>query len=410
MSCRPVLGLLLAILAAAAALAFETPARIKSIDVEKRVAQVFAGGQDRSVPIAADARILDEAGKELPGGLRASQLKEGATVTLTVERENGGPVIKVIRLGGAPVANAQPQPRVDTTALKPLVSLGNAEYHGYRGGLYPGASNQRPPAHEAAGISLARQVQPLDAAGKPSADGKIVLLSVGMSNTTQEFSAFKQRADGSPEKNPRLVLVDGAQGGMTAAAIQNAEDQGTGTRYWSTVDQRLKDAGVTRAQVQAAWLKEADAGPRQGFPGYAQQLKAELVRIVQLMSGRFPNLKLVYLSSRTYGGYAKTPLNPEPYAYESGFSVKWLIEQQIQGDASLNPVAAKGAVRAPWLSWGPYLWANGTRKNPDGLAYEESDFGADGTHPSPSGRAKVADALWKFFNSDTTTEIWFKRH
>ena len=49
-----------------------------------------------------------------------------------------------------------------------------------------------------------------------------------------------------------------------------------------------------------------------------------------------PNVKLAYLSSRTYGGYATTPLNPEPYAYESGFSVKWLIEGQLKGEAALN--------------------------------------------------------------------------
>ena len=119
---------------------------------------------------------------------------------------------------------------------------------------------------------------------------------------------------------------------MTAAAIQNAEDQGSGTRYWTTVDERLRAAGVTRAQVQAAWIKEADAGPTQGFPAYARTLQGELERIVSLMHARFSNLKLVYLSSRTYGGYARTPLNPEPYAYESGFAVKWLIEQQLRGD------------------------------------------------------------------------------
>jgi hypothetical protein len=173
------------------------------------------------------------------------------------------------------------------------------------------------------------------------------------------------------------------------------------------VDQRLKTAGVTREQVQIAWIKQADAGPTQGFPKYAQTLRDELRQIVIAMKVRFPNLKMVYLSSRTYGGYATTALNPEPYAFESGFSVKWLIEEQLKGDKELNFDPKKGAVKAPWLSWGPYLWANGTTKNSEGLSYEESDYGGDGTHPSQAGQKKVAEHMLKFFKSDPTTKSWF---
>src|SRR6185436_19532423 len=145
--------------------------------------------------------------------------------------------------------------------------------------------------------------------------------------------------------NPRVQFVNGAQGGMTAAAIQDPDDGRRGKQYWDTVDQRLQQAGVSRDQVQVIWIKQADAGPNQGFPKYATTLQEELARIVQLLPGRYPNVKLVYLSSRTYGGYAKTPLNPEPYAYEYGFSVKWLIEQQLKGDAGLNYDPKKGAVK-----------------------------------------------------------------
>jgi hypothetical protein len=298
-------------------------------------------------------------------------------------------------------------PKVDTSKLRPLTELGTGEYHGFQGGLYPGSKNERPAAHEAAGLALAKQVQPLGTDGKPSADGKIVLLSVGMSNTTQEFSAFKGIADSDRDKNPKLVIVDGAQGGMTANRIMDPEDNSSGTQFWNVVDRRLKAAGVTREQVQAAWIKQADAGPTQGFPKYAQNLQGELRQIAQLMHRRFPNLKLVYLSSRTYGGYAKTRLNPEPYAYESAFAVKWLIEEQLKGDPSLNCESGKGVVKAPWLSWGPYLWANGTTKLADGLFYEESDFGGDGTHPSASGQRKVAELLVHFFKTDSTAKPWF---
>ena len=88
--------------------------------------------------------------------------------------------------------------------------------------------------------------------------------------------------------------------------------------------------------------------------------------------------------------------------------MKWLIERQIQGKDDLGFDAAKGKVKAPWLSWGPYLWGSGTTARSDGLVWEPSDFTSnDGTHPTDSGRRKVADLLLKFFTTDTTARPWF---
>ena len=67
-----------------------------------------------------------------------------------------------------------------------------------------------------------------------------------------------------------------------------------------------------------------------------KKLEGELANIVQIFPKRFPNVKMVYLSSRTYGGFATSPLNPEPYAYESGFGTRWIVQSQIKGDAQLN--------------------------------------------------------------------------
>ncbi len=275
-------------------------------------------------------------------------------------------------------------------------------------GLQEG-NTARPTAHAAAGVALAGRVRPLDQDGQPSTDGKIVLLSVGMSNTAQASEGFQRLLRADMDKNPSLLFVNGAQGGMTAKAIQDPDDNGPGTRYWTTVDDRLKSAGVNRAQVQAVWIKQADAGPSEGFPKYAQTLQAELARIVQIFPERFPNVKLVYLSSRTFGGYAKTRLNPEPYAYESGFSVKWLIEGQTKGAKGLNFATSKGPFKAPWLSWGPYLWANGTTKRLDGFSWNEKDFAGDGTHQSASGQDKVGKLMLEFFKTDATTKPWFVR-
>jgi hypothetical protein len=383
--------------------------KIKKTDPGRGTVTITVDGKDQEFRVAEQTRIMDVEGRPVRDRLKDPRLKEGAPVFFKETTRDGETFLLGLKLIGPNQGggNPNPPPKVDTSKLKPLPELGAGEYQGFTGGLYPGGKNERPAGHEAAGLRLARRVRPLDVDGRPSPDGKIVLLSVGMSNTSQAFGAFKKLADGDPHRNPNLVLVNGAQGGMTAFATQDPDDNRTGTRFWATVDQRLQEAGVTRAQVQAVWIKQADAGPSSGFPQYARTLENEVAKIVQVLARRFPNLKLTYLSSRTYGGYAKTRLNPEPYAYESGFSVKWLIEKQLRGDPALNYDPAKGRVTAPWLSWGPYLWANGSVKRADGFGYEEGDFAADGTHESPSGQSKVARLMLDFFKHDPTTRPWF---
>ncbi|MBZ5586312.1 MAG: hypothetical protein LAQ30_29825, partial [Acidobacteriia bacterium] len=285
-----------------------------------------------------------------------------------------------------------------SVGFTPFTNAFPVSYKGFSVSLYPNGA-KRPAAHETLGLQQAAQVTPRDVGGAPGPNGSIVLLSIGMSNTTMEFSAFVPLAKADARRDPRVLPVDGAVGGMTASIIQSPS-----APYWQQVDARLQAAGVTANQVQVVWMKEADAGPAQGFPAYAQQLQREEAAVVRLLRGRFPNLKIVYLSNRIYGGYASSSLNPEPYAYESGFAVKWLIEQQIDGDPELS--VAGGA--APWLAWGPDLWADGLTSRIDGLAWACADVRADdGTHPGPSALQKVAAMLLDFFHSDSTARPWY---
>jgi hypothetical protein len=293
-------------------------------------------------------------------------------------------------------------------ALIPLDELGTGSYKGAQGGLYPDGNNLRPPAHDAAGISLARGVRPLDARGAFDADGRIVLLSIGMSNTSAEFRTFKRLVRSDPRRNPALVFVDGAQRGASASCI--AGDGGRASlRYWREVDRRLRAGRVTSSQVQVAWLKTADSHPAAPFPDHALELKRRLEQIAQILADRFPSLRLAYCSSRIYAGYATDSLSPEPFAYESGFAVKWLIEDQINGAPGLRFDTAAPARRAPWLAWGPYLWANGMAARSDGLSYALSDLASDGTHPGPGACRKVARQLNGFLGNDVTARGWFLR-
>ncbi|MCX5199500.1 hypothetical protein OOK31_37455 [Streptomyces sp. NBC_00249] len=295
-----------------------------------------------------------------------------------------------------------------STGLVPLTDLGTGTYQGAQGGLYPGGTNTRPSAHHTAGVNLAQnQVLPRNAAGQVDlVNGKVVLISIGMSNTTQEFQKFVQTAGQYSGLSSKLVLVDGAQGGKDASAWADPSNT-----TWSVLAGRLSAAGVTPAQVQAVWLKEQFVGDSLGaFPAGSQNLRNALANIVRNARTKYGNLSLGYVASRIY---TYDPARSAG-AYQQGFAVKKLIQDQINGDPTLSYGA--GGV-APWLSWGPYLWADGlgpdgvaggTPGRSDGLEWKCSDLEGDGVHPGPAGEQKVADLMLAQFSTDATTTPWFK--
>ncbi|MBV6499434.1 MAG: hypothetical protein CJBNEKGG_01890 [Prosthecobacter sp.] len=285
-------------------------------------------------------------------------------------------------------------------SLKPLTDMtAEDRYEDEDGGLYGKGSNEPPEALQEAAAEALKQVQPLDAEGRPSDSGRVVLVSISMSNATQEFSVFKGIADQDPRKSDRLTLVDCAQGGQTMAAW--AQPQG---RPWPEAMSRLQKAGVTAQQVQVAWVKLANAGPSGSKAGHLSILESDTARVLHLLKQRFPNLRIAYLGSRIYAGHASTGLNPEPYAYEGAFAVRHLILRQMAGDADLTPD------KSPLLLWGPYLWAEGEKgRRFDDLKWLKEDFAADGTHPSGSGREKVARQLLEFFAASPYAKSWFVR-
>jgi hypothetical protein len=270
-----------------------------------------------------------------------------------------------------------------TTGLVPLTELGKRRYRGQAGGLYPANQNHPSRAYLAKGVAAAKRIHPLN--------GHVVLLSIGMANATAEFRALMRLAEGETDLNPNLVLVDGAMGGWDARRIAKP-----GAGYWKAVDRRLAASGVTAKEVQAVWLKTWINGEARVFPQDAKGLQTQLRAIVQILTRRFPNLKLIYPSSRIYGGYAITPVNPEPAAYDSAFAVKWLVQDRIANK-----------FKAPWIGWGPYLWADGMKPRSDGLTWACEDFKDNGTQPSATGSIKVARLLLRFFKSDSTAKTWF---
>jgi hypothetical protein len=305
---------------------------------------------------------------------------------------------------------AQPICAAPTTGFTPINDLKSGTFNGWTGGLYPNGSNYMPYAHKIAGMNIAAtQIIPRDASGNMDiVNGKIVWLSIGMSNTTAETSQFIPMANAYPNKNPKLVFIDGALGGMTASIISTASNSNY-SNYWNTVINRLANVGLTANQVQIIWYKEANVANSIPVMNYYDSLVVQTKRIMNIIKQRFPNAIICYMASRISARYASTTLNPEPFAYYTGWAIKKVIEDQIAGDSKLK-YSGQDA-NSPWLSWGIYMWSDGSNPqitNPNVFWTCPTDFQNDGTHPSnPAGAKKVADLLLSFYQNDTISCPWF---
>jgi len=299
------------------------------------------------------------------------------------------------------------------TNLVPLNDLGKAPYdYGYFGGLYDDGSSTMPADHLADGLAEAAKIQPLDANGNPSASGKIVFLGAGFSETAKTMDALLPLiANDRRVDREALVIANGAQPGLAG----NAWGWSKGDNYERVRTSVLLPAGVTEKQVQAVWLEIIDT---QGFPplpiqfSEAYNLKIDYSAALGALKLRYPNLRLAYLSSRVYGGYA-TRGTAEPRAYESGLTVRWMVEGQITlmrtgslWDTRINNIDYRKG-NGPWIAWGPYLWANGATPRSDGLTWLRDDFELDGESLSERGAQKAAHQLLEFLLHEPTAASWF---
>jgi len=333
-------------------------------------------------------------------------------------------VFTVLYTCGFPVVSFAKDCSQTSVGFTPLNDLGSGLYLGqFEGGLYAGGMNVPPVDHDLAGLAAAQMVQPLDINGQPSPDGHYILLSIGMSNTTQEFCSvgggepcdpwtfMGQAADNPLVNHQELVIINGARGGQAAATWDNPADQ----NYDRVRDDILLPRGLSEAQVQVVWVKQADPVPHVSLPdpaADAYQLRNYLADIARAVRVRYPNSKIIFFSSRIYAGYADTNLNPEPYAYESGFAVKWVIDAQVQQMAggAVDPDIGdlNYATAAPWLAWGPYLWADGINPRSDGLVWLCDDMQSDGTHPARDAEEKVGAMLLDFMLNSPYAAPWFR--
>jgi len=203
-----------------------------------------------------------------------------------------------------------------------------------------------------------------------TASGEPVLLALGFSNAHVEFMAYQQlvgtRVSRDVYRYENHLLVNGAFGGMST-------DLWTVPSAFDKARQRIP--GGDESSVRFVWFKILAQGDRTVQPdttAFVQDLAGDCSSAIQIMRSRYPNLQAVFVSGRTYGGWADG-YSTEPYA-----RLTW---EAADACVAGSPVAARG----------PYLW------DP---TWPRSYFHpTDGRHLSAAGAAAAAVILDDFFAS-----------
>lgn len=309
---------------------------------------------------------------------------------------------------------AQLQCDNDTTGLKSLIDLQFGTYLGFQGGLYPDGYNTMPYPHFAAGMNISRQVLPLDSLGNLDLmDGKAGFVCLGASTAGNSFNHFKSVAEADASVNPCLRFVNAALG---AKGLEIMIDTVVNSWYWDdNVMVDIEDANISRYQVQVIWIMVTSRiDTIMYWPFQPRTVTDKYEALMPILLAKFPNLKQIYASGFGYGGYADPTkefydMIVEPASYWNNWSIKFLVERQIDGDADLKYTLPDR--KSPWITWGPHIWADGLRKNyMDGLYWNcMVDFKPDGGgyHLSNTGKDKAGELIYDFFKSSAVASDWF---
>ena len=308
---------------------------------------------------------------------------------------------------------AQIQCDNDSVGLVPLVDLKAGFYLGeYQGGLYPSGKNFPPAGHIKKGLKIAKTIKPLDTLGNVNYEtGKIVLAGFGGSTTGEPWNHLIEITNFDATVNPCLKLLNATNSGegMESMNVDHPD-------YWDYIENtRIRPKGLTPAQVQIAWLFNGSrADTIFDMPAYRDSIERKVQLALAAMLIEYPNLKLVYVGSPYYAGYADPTYEMytsihEPGSYRCGFGFKAAVEKQIMGDP-MYKYTAPGKV-VPFILWGPYLWTDGNQpRTYDSLFWDcEDDFRVDGGgfHLNGEGKDKLALIIDNFFKTDTLAEIWY---
>lgn len=253
----------------------------------------------------------------------------------------------------------------------------------------PPVAITRTPAQLAAGLEAASRITPRALNGNPAENGKVVFLSVGMSNTSNVWNGFRSAMNQAGTAPSTLKWVDATKGG--AGAPQWADPT---CDCWTDLDAKLVKQNVSAKQVQAIFLMLVTPHPWQSPSVNAARYAQDVESILNQLEAQFPNLQIVYLAGNYYGGYdTNQDKTPEPHGY-------W-ENRELQG--------IQDSHAGVWVSAATsMLWTDGATPRWDGLTLLCSDTTDGGVHLNATGKAKMGGWLYDSLMSDPTTLGWLR--
>lgn len=236
-------------------------------------------------------------------------------------------------------------------------------------------------------------------------DGIIGVVCIGMSNANLECQDFIDKVDAgrfADAINPAVRFVNCAVGGN---AIERWDDPTYDDGLWDIcLRKKIVQRGLRPDQIRVVWHKAArqftgqpNGEPLPSYPDPASDyflMLGALDQFAQRVKEKIPSVQAVYVTSRSYAGFALDPLRGDPLSYEEGHALnQWL---------AANPV-----VNGIWFGWGPYIYAPpcaSGQTNGSSICYEKTDYLRDGVHPAQGARDKISMLLHQRFSQ----EAWYR--
>jgi len=305
----------------------------------------------------------------------------------------------------------------DSTGLIPLTDMGNTYYNGVQGGLYKGGMNVLNGPHKKKGITISKNMKPLDTLGNIDyMGGEVLFLGLGASIASNLFNAYVDTL--KAYDNAGMSACVTVKGMFTAGKDLDDMIDTIYPEFWNTLKGRMALKEDTYAQVQVLWiLQQSDSDTSSDFTTYYNSVMSKYITLMQVLKDSFPNLKQVYLSGIHYTGYMdpehkRYDAYSEPKGYWANLVIKQLIQKQISGDPAL---AFEGPnIKSAWIGWGPYFWADGINpRTYDGLTWLCDQFRTDSTGAgfhlidSSYGFGIEASMVKTFMETNPVSKIWY---